>query len=203
MIIDRIISIIAPHPCYGCGREGSLLCRSCAVKLPGSTKAVPDYVYGHLYGATPYKRYAKQLVYALKFTYSRQAARDMAYLMVIRLPAGYRPDVVGYIPTATSRVRARGYDQARLIARSVARELGVPCRPLLARIGQKRQVGSSRIERVQQVSEAFRSTGSGEYNHVLLVDDVLTTGSSIRAAAAVLRRHGARQIDAVVFAVAE
>ena len=200
MIIDRLLSLIAPHLCYICRIEGAVLCSRCAQtlpKCPSSPGLRPTTVW---FAATTYTGVAKQLVHALKFTYARRAATDAALLMVERFPEGYRPHVITYIPTATSRMRARGYDQARLIAVAVSRELALPCVPLLGRMGQKRQVGQDKHTRAAQLNGAFRPLADCSGQHVLLVDDVLTTGSTVSAASSVLYAAGAARVDVAVFA---
>lgn len=108
------------------------------------------------------------------------------------------------VPTATSRVRQRGYDQAGLLSQELSRRTGLPSLPLLARCGQDRQVGSGRTERVRHLTGAFRVPAGKDVRgkHVILVDDVLTTGATLEAAAATLHKAGAARVDALVFAQA-
>jgi ComF family protein len=111
---------------------------------------------------------------------------------------------ITYVPTANARVRERGYDQAALIARELSRQVGSPCVPLLARVGGQRQLGQGRAARKKQMEGAFRVLKPAllQNKHVLLVDDVLTTGATCEAAARVLRQAGAKRVSAAVFAVA-
>jgi competence protein ComFC len=104
------------------------------------------------------------------------------------------PDLVTWAPTAPARRRGRGFDQAELLARHVARALRVPCRPSLSRLPGEAQTGRSAIERRRGVG--FRSRPVG--GRVLVVDDVVTTGATLAAAAAALRAAGAASVDAVV-----
>lgn len=99
-------------------------------------------------------------------------------------------------------MRERGYDQAKLLARKLAREARLPYADCLARSGQAHQVGSNRSQRLSQLSDAFRITKprTVQNAYILLVDDVLTTGATLEAAAKVLHATGASSVDAVVFA---
>src|SRR6266702_2307994 len=91
---------------------------------------------------TPYQGVAKALIWRLKFGRAQAAARDIALLLQLPPEAGHARLLV-HVPTATSRVRQRGYDQARLIARRVSALHGIAYVPALVRHGQQRQVGMS------------------------------------------------------------
>lgn len=106
------------------------------------------------------------------------------------------------IPTATIRLRRRGYDHTRLLARQLSRLLGLPYATALARLGQSRQVGTKRTERISQLAGAFyvKNAGLIKGAHILLVDDVVTTGATLEEAARTLKRAGAKTVDAAVFA---
>jgi ComF family protein len=200
MIIEYIIRLISPHLCYSCGSEGRVLCRACIKVMPKPPQSKVTGLIGNLFVATIYTGVARQVVHALKFNNTKAAARDIGVAIASRLPELYRPDIVTYVPTATSRVRSRGYDQAALIAKAVARSLGVPCTCLLMRQGQQRQVGSDKRTREAQLLHAFRAKPIARNQTILLVDDILTTGSTLRAASAVLHGAGARHVDVAVFA---
>ncbi|HVU59867.1 MAG TPA: phosphoribosyltransferase family protein [Candidatus Saccharimonadales bacterium] len=147
---------------------------------------------------------AKQLVWKLKFERGRAAVGVMAQLMLPLVSA--MPDSVALVPapTATGRTRQRGYDQALLLARRLARHSCVAYLPCLQRHGQSQQRGATRQERLVQLAQAFLVTqpAAVQGKHVVLVDDVLTTGATIEAAAAALKAAGARRVSAVVFAQA-
>ena len=97
-------------------------------------------------------------------------------------------DIVTWAPTSARRRRERGYDQARLLARSVARQLGIRSRATLNRRGSDPQVGLSRRERLLGPAFVARRRGRGE--RVLIVDDVITTGSTITMAVNTLAKAG-------------
>jgi predicted amidophosphoribosyltransferase len=116
-----------------------------------------------------------------------------------RLVAHEPVDEVTWAPTSTARRRARGYDQAQVLARAVARHLGVPCRPLLRRHGPSRaQTGRRRVERLAD-APLFATTRRPRA-HVLVVDDVVTTGATLHAACRALLAGGAERVRAVAAA---
>lgn len=98
----------------------------------------------------------------------------------------------------------RGYDQARLIARACARQADLPHASLLLRLGQQRQVGLKRQQRLSQLEQAFeiRNTERVRGAHIMLVDDVVTTGATLEAATKVLKAAGANRVEAIAFAQA-
>lgn len=99
----------------------------------------------------------------------------------------------------SKRQRERGIDHAQLLAREVAQSLGVPCRALLARTArnQAEQHTLSREERQENAKRAFCPAPDApalQGEHILIIDDVLTTGSTASACAAQLRAMGAATI---------
>ena len=219
-ITEKIISIVAPHQCLVCEREGAVVCDWC---LPDFAAALPDRCYKcktiapdsrvckpcrtksplkHVWVRTDYEEPNKQLIHNFKFERQQAAAIPLARMMAEKVPFLSRDTIIAHVPTATSRVRKRGYDHAELLAQALAKELGLPCQTLLLRTTQTRQVRSSREQRLKQMEGAFMALKSGALRSqkVLLVDDIVTTGSTLESAARCLREAGAKTVDAVVFA---
>jgi ComF family protein len=157
-----------------------------------------------LRAACRYRKVAKALIWKLKLAGARAAAQQMAQRMSSQLPTAADDTILVPVPTATRRIRRRGYDQATLLAGELARKNRLSSVSCLMRTTQTEQHGSSREQRLQQLSTAFRVTSLRllQDKHVILVDDVVTTGATLEAAAAALRAAGARQVDAIVFAQA-
>jgi competence protein ComFC len=145
-----------------------------------------------------YAGLAEQAVHSLKFERNRSMAEALARNMAGLCPSG----IITHVPTANRRVRQRGYDQAQLIARALATATANPYMVLLQRRGTQRQLGQSRGVRQTQLRDAFHCGGiqAPRDSPVVLVDDVLTTGSTFDAAAQTLRAAGYTSIHAVAFA---
>lgn len=180
--------------CAGCGRVGPVLCRTCRFSLAAPV-AMPRG--GDVIAALPFAGRPRDVILGFKYGNRRQLAHHLAGLLVNRLlAAGTGPhdlDVVTWAPTSRRRRRSRGFDQAELVARRVAAQLGVPCRRLLEREGDDTpQTGRDRAARLH--GPVFRASPAAVGRRVLVVDDVVTTGSTLRSAAAALRQVGAASV---------
>lgn len=215
--MDQLLQLIAPFDCLCCGQEADLLCPSCLPKLP----LPPGQCYRCLktadvvcqscltktdlsgvFVATNYQDAPAGLVHALKFERAQAAAKLIAQAIHQRLPRLPANCVVCHIPTANVRVRQRGYDQARLIAKALACYRDVQHATVLWRRGKNRQVGANRQQRLNQLQTALVCLRPQMVvgRTVVLVDDVLTTGATIETAARVLKKTGATEVIAVLFA---
>lgn len=153
-------------------------------------------------------RPADRLVYALKYGGWPEIAAFMADRMVQTLGAEERTGewVLVPVPTTPSRERARGYNQAALLARYMAMRTGIPLdEGLSRREGGGTQVALHRHERRANVNGVFRPDEGAPARlrgrSVLLVDDVLTTGATGQAAAEALKgAAGAKRVRLVTFA---
>ncbi len=175
--------------CAGCNEPGSLLCHRCRFALaaaPART-AAPG-----VHAALPFDGVARQVVLGLKYRNRRGVARSLARLMVSRLRLGGF-DLVTWAPTSAAHARERGFDQAELLARAVAREMRVPCRRMLYRAhGSTPQTGRSRAERLH--GPEFRARPSASRLRVLVVDDVVTTGATLASAREALLHAGVGEV---------
>ena len=147
---------------------------------------------------------ARNLVHALKYGGWRIAAPPMAERIRIRGGARLRArDALVPVPLGTARLRERGHNQAALLARALGRALGVPVlEDALRRTRETRtQTRLTPAERWRNVAGAFAAdAGDVAGMRVALVDDVLTTGATLGAAATALAEQGPVSIGAVTFA---
>ena len=218
-IMERIVSVFTPYDCIICGYEGLIVCEAC---LPAICPAVPSRCYichastidfavcakcrpssklRRVYVRSELSGTPKQLVHGLKYSNVQSVAVIMANFMTQILPESSSSLIVP-VPTATSRLRRRGYDHTELIAASISRVIGAVKVSALVRLSQTSQVGSRRSLRVSQLKDAYRiaRTGSLVDAHVLLIDDVITTGATLESSAACLKDEGVKTVDAIVFA---
>ena len=196
MLLPGLSSLLSDR-CAACGRAGELLCHRCRFSLASvGAQHTPDGIRA----AFAFEGVARDLIVALKFRHRRGAAGVIAAQMVRRLGLQH-VDLVTWAPTSARRVRRRGYDQAEAIAQSIARQLGVPCRRLLYRAHGAPQTGKSRADRLD--GPAFRARRPRRDLTVLVVDDVVTTGATLRTAAEALRAAGVARVELVAAASAQ
>jgi ComF family protein len=225
-LVEAAIGWLAPPDCLACGIEGSALCADCSVsvikpfgqrcwrcnKLSDHSKTCPTCrqigPLSHVWTSTNYEDEAQQLVQRYKFGHLRHAALPLAGIMSQTFadfaPAGYasKQFLVVPVPTATSRVRQRGFGHSELLAKTIAMGLRFEYSTSLRRLGQTRQLGSSRDARLHQLEHSFALKNPKRVSgrDILLIDDVLTTGGTLISAAKALKSAGAEQVNALVFA---
>ena len=143
---------------------------------------------------------AAEVVRALKYGRVTKLVTPIADRMAAAAPAAGPADVVTWVPCSPSRRKGRGFDPAELLARAVARRLGLRARRLLRRLDDQPQTARTLDGRLEGPRLAARRRLRGGV--VLVVDDVCTTGSTLRVAAAALRSGGATAVVAAVATVA-
>ena len=203
-ICDNCLGSFAPLPekiCVTCGRpleayplrEGeALLCPACKTGQYEFDRARSYAIYeGALIRAIVLLKFEEMT--PLGHWFGERLAE-----LVRRGEEELAADVVVPVPLHRQRQRERGYNQADLIARPLARRLGLPCRPVLLVRTKPRpdKLHLSLEERWSSVRGAFAAKPGSRVDNlrVLLVDDVMTTGATLDACARALRRAGARTV---------
>lgn len=151
---------------------------------------------------------ADDLVHALKYEAWPELASVMGREVAkLEAPAAPRsvPRVVVAVPTTAGRLKSRGYNQAELLARTVAEERRLPLRQAIVRVSEGRsQTALTPTERRENVRGVFAPASPRDASlagaDVLLVDDVLTTGATACEAASALVDLGARSVTLLAFA---
>jgi len=221
----RLSDLLFPPTCLVCaepGQPGRDLCPACAAALPwlesacrGCALPLPATEPGDALcgtcrqGRSPLAGVQAAFLYAapvdgllrrFKFHGDLAAGRLLAQLMHARLATVERPLALVPVPLHLSRLRRRGYDQALELARPLARTLRLP---LLAGLRRTRATAAqSELDaaaRRRNLRATFAARGTLPA-HVALVDDVMTTGATLHAAARALRRAGVVRVDAWVCA---
>lgn len=212
LILDWISDLLWPLSCLGCGSPGIRLCDTCISGLSGNGhlvhREVPD-LDRLLWVGLMRTEALSRAIWHLKYRNMPQLAERLAQLLATEagragiLPA--RGSIVVPVPLHARRLRARGYNQAGLLAEHFAAIALLSCRTdCLVRVrATASQVGTSdREERRANMEGAFACPNAATVRGraILLVDDVATTGSTLSACAAALRSAGARSVTGLVLA---
>lgn len=188
-----------PAVCRRCGRfaryPAANFCEGCAAREP---------LYDRGSAAVVYEGSARKILYGLKYGGKGYLAENIAAIMEPVLPAASSYDMILPVPMHRSKKSERGYCQTTLIARQIAGRTGKPMVPdNLVRIRKTEPMsGLSREKRTANIRGAFevKDPAALAGKRVLLVDDLLTTGSTADECARVLKQAGAASVQLAVFA---
>jgi competence protein ComFC len=217
--LSALADLFYPRYCVGCdGRASDVLCRGCFDVLPtigrplcarcGMPTAFEtfaceecknvDFGFEGARAALRYEGVGKEVVHSLKYKgYTSVVEKLAAPLMAATVGGERQFDAVVPVPLHRSRQRRRGFNQAELLAKGVARRLGAPVSATLEAVRRTRdQVELSAGERRANVKGAY-SARARVRGTILLVDDVFTTGATMSSCARALVRAGAHEVYAL------
>lgn len=202
-LIHKSLSHISP--CLLCGidrQQPHSLCQECWTQLPWLKASVQrqemdilvacHYIY-------PMDRLIQKFKYEQQLQYQRLLAET---LMQLRLP---KIQAIVPMPISNLRLAERGYNQSLIIAKILAQQLNIPVWQPISRTAQHAQKGLTRLERIENIEQQFEicTRSKLRYRRVLMLDDVVTTGSSLHALKQKLEELGCQNIYAACLASAK
>jgi ComF family protein len=219
----NIKDLVFPRFCCGCGVEGDLLCRHCLEEIKVNTQAGSCVLCRNgtkssnlcagcrratalddLICVGEFKGEIRDALHVLKYEDVRAVASVLARLLFDRCQvANLSAGLIVPVPLHPNRERERGYNQSGLIAQVLAKQSGWLFLDALAKIkNTQRQTKLSRDQRLENLKGAYRPKFDlSDYRKpIYLVDDVLTTGATLSAAARALKQAGARRLRGLIVA---
>lgn len=211
-IIKAFLDLLYPPRCVLCGKRGRLsedrLCSAC-----GALK--PQKLYRHYAIRTEKNAYTLECrapqyyeepfrgaIRRFKFRGASGLAEMLAKQMLPVMVTDKTVDCIVPVPVSAERKAARGYDQSVLLAKELSELTGIPCRQLLTKTRHNRtQHKLSLRERRENVRGVYKAENA-EGLRILLLDDIVTTGSTAREAAETLYRAGALWVGCISCAFA-
>lgn len=203
--VEWFLDLLFPCYCRGCGKIGAGLCERCYFynrKKNSAFASNVDKEFKQIFACGMREGLLSEMVMEYKF-YSRRYyagvfARLMTEVIMELSEAGAEKYVIVPLPTISRHIRERGFDHIGFLCDKMAAKYGFKVERLLERANSAVQVGSSAEQRLGQARRAYRIASGvhlDEKSHYLLVDDVWTTGASMRAARAVLVEEMRRKAE--------
>ena len=230
-VLETLWDLFFPRHCVGCGSALATgwicsvcrdsvppieppRCETCSRPFPGIAQDFVcencrdrSFYFQCAVAVLPSRGYVRELVHRLKYGHELWLAEPLGELLALawddeRL-AGRTFDGIVPVPLHPLRQRERGFNQAEILAREVARSGNVPLLEVLRRPHYtETQTHFNRRQRMENLRDAFtlRHNAGVQEKNLLLVDDVLTTGSTLNECARVLKLAGAKSVCALTVA---
>lgn len=219
-LINSLLDALYPPKCAFCRRilekENGGICGVCRSKLPMIPKEIccrrfgsePGRTGGRCYSPLYYEPFVRDSFLRYKFYGLASYSVPYSVLMAECIREQAKDfDLITWVPLSRRRLRKRGYDQAELLARGISNVLGLDAVQLLYknRNNKAQSRTGNAADRSRNVRGVYSLNGSPDLHgkHVLLVDDIITTGATLSECREVLLRSGAAEVSAVTFARAE
>lgn len=199
-----LLRLLYPPKCPFCRKlspgDAPALCKSCRTLLPWTEGVFRGHGFSRGVYTLHYKDAVRESLLRYKFqgcsAYAAVYGELLAETVAERLSGAF--DLVSYVPVSRRTRRVRGYDQAQLLAQSVAAVYGVEAVPTLRKIRNNRRQSTLRDAkaRIENVRDVYAAVAPENFagKRVLLIDDIVTTGATLSAAALTLQAAGAADV---------
>lgn len=227
-IFADFISLLFPQECLACsellGRGEKSICTDCRINLPYTNShlvaGTDNELLQRFYNKVPIKHAfaylyftrsgrVQKLLHALKYQGHEEVGETLGNWYAAELKENnysQQWDLVIPVPLHALKLKKRGYNQSDSFAKGLAQILKIEWQPhILKRLANtSTQTKKTRLERWQNVGELFRveNPSAIQNKHILLVDDVMTTGATLEACALVLLKAGAQEVSVAAIAAA-
>jgi len=208
-----ILDLLFPKKCVVCKKIGSYLCDNCFSYLSFDTKNICPKGLEGLFSSITYNKTAQKLIYNFKYkpylTDLRKVLSDLFYEGLIQKEdfiseITHNAWIIVPVPLYKTRLKKRGYNQAEILAKDLAKRFNLPIQNILIRVkNTKPQFGLNKHQRKENIRKAFLLKSSIinlKSINVFLVDDLATTGTTLVEAAKVLKRNGVKKVISLTLA---
>lgn len=196
-MVDWLTSLLFPEKCINCGLWGKYVCQKCQI---GMWEAEPIRGLDGMTCLWAYDGLVKKIIQKAKYQKQYDLLKFVIHNSKFEIQGS--PTVVP-VPLHRNRLRERGFNQALVIAEVVARSWMLDLREILVRVKDTgHQVGRNRQERLNALKDAFVISSKIQDlpSKILLVDDVWTTGTTMRECYKVLKKAGVKKVYGLVLA---
>lgn len=208
-MLDKILDFIFPETCVYCGKIGNIICKECLRKINYKYlfKKIKNEYFDYLYCSSFYKTDIKKKIHKFKF-------KENSYLYKFFIEESLKNkeiyeslkkfDLITFVPMTKYKEKLRGYNQSYLLAKELGKRLEIEDKELLIKSKENKRQGSlSEIQRQENVKNVFEFDKSFNIKgkNIILVDDIITTGATIRSCSKALKDNGAGKI--LAFAIAK
>ena len=183
------------HCCYRCAEifetanSTPLLCGQCISKSPAFDETYAPYMHQHT---------IRYLIASLKFKQNYKNARLLAYLLASYLEkTAEMPQSIIPVPLHKQRYKERGFNQSTEIAKTVSKRLNIPLdtKSCIRKRNTQHQFELPAKQRYTNIKNAFEVCQPIKAQHIAILDDVMTTGSTVNELAKVLKKAGVNRVD--------
>ena len=207
----HVLDLILPYHCRGCGKVGEPLCGCCKKYIMGQGFEIEEETgtLEKVWASGQREGVLRKLIVEYKYQSRRGFTRTLAEILAGAIPEEERKRlarekaVIVPLPTISRHIRERGFDHTKKLAKELGRILDLCTMPVLVRANKTVQVGAGSEVRAKQAEEAYRVNPKFSDMHqrpILLLDDIWTTGASMRAAGEKMRQAGFRSVSGAVIA---
>jgi ComF family protein len=205
---DHALDLVFPPRCVHCKRSGAVWCLDCQRAVTLAFTVEYEAADSPLAGRRAYALFdgsVQSAIHGLKYYHKQRLAEPLGVRLAETLMVtGWQPTLCTAVPLHAERLAERGYNQSVLLAEQVARICRITFEgDAIQRIRATRpQVGLNYADRQRNMTDAFRASTLVHGQSVVIIDDVYTTGATLRACANVLRSAGATAVWALTVASA-
>jgi ComF family protein len=225
-LLQQLVHLLAPNCCLWCQMQvqqaQAQLCDHChghlprldlswvdhnALLLPDVAKGLPRVKFDRLYSLSWYRQPYKHWISHWKFQQQHAAGELLRQLfyqqaLLYQQQGGELPDCISYTPISVKRLQERGFNQAKLLASELAQAWQIPCLSLFQSPDLvPHQIGLNRRQRLDNLKGKIQLQHAALPRHIVLVDDVITTGATLDYLSSLLKAKGVQTVSVWTLAI--